>query len=185
MLAVLLLTLLPQRSLVSSAVVGLSVRSAEEQLRCYDTVESLSRELRSEVRPGPREDDELDSEARKLRQNYMPYTNKYCKERDGRTLEIRPDGCLLEPFDPVQFLAKFRGRRLIIWGDSTQRQFFTYLSARLEEFASSKANISKKTHYATVGRGCKLSSVADRHTGLQLTEPCFTVRLNHDFPSRR
>lgn len=160
----------------SAAVTGLSVTSLEEHQRCYDTVDSLSTELPLEVRAAEREASADGGERRTVSHFYIPYTNNYCKERDERTLELRPDGCLLEPFEPQMFLRMIRGRRLVIWGDSTQRQFFSYFTARLQPYAVNDVEITHKTHYAHLDRGgCEETSRPDKYTGLRLNQPCFEV----------
>eukprot|EP00873_Tetraselmis_striata_P028071 jgi/Tetstr1/448335/TSEL_035619.t1 len=176
---------LPQRA--TGMVSGLSVTSIEDSKRCYDSVLSLRTELPLVVRPFTQEAGE-DSEAiAAVRDFHMPYTTKYCKERDQRMLELRPDGCLLDPFEPAELLRLIRGRRLVVWGDSTQRQFFSYLSARLEQHALGSPNITMRAHYGLT-RGCEVLESPDRHTGVLLTRPCFeAARANwrkhcHNYP---
>lgn len=173
----------------SGEVTGLSVTSVEEAKRCYDSVASLRTEIRSEVRAVKPDDGssdefaavEISREAKNIRSFYMPYTNDYCKARDQQMLELRPEGCLLEPLDPEGFLRMIRGRRLIIWGDSTQRQFFSYFTARLEPFAVGEATVTKKTHYGKIERGgCKdFFDSRDKYKGLRLSESCFKVLFAH------
>lgn len=165
-------------SAVGGATRAGSGSDATRGLGCFGTPSSLSSELRTIVKPasGPAVDGDAATEAARLAGKHFPYSNSYCRARADRFLELRPVDCELAPFRAEPFLETIRGRRLVLWGDSVQRQFFTYLAVRLEELETSRpAELTTKAHYRRVGRGCAMRRTAHPVTGLQLNEPCFRV----------
>jgi hypothetical protein len=48
------------------------------------------------------------------------------------SLKLVPDDCELSDFEPLKLIELLRGHRLVFWGDSVTRQFFRYISLRLE-----------------------------------------------------
>jgi hypothetical protein len=67
---------------------------------------------------------------------------------------------------------------VVFWGDSVQRQFFTYLSVRLQELASSSHRITNEAHYQEVGGECRSKMYPFKETGVYMNEPCFDVKTD-------
>ena len=102
--------------------------SSDSSSLCYEGHNDLSREIRGTIRQGPALPEGF-SEEELLG---FPYAKHgYCASLKT-SLTLEPFDCDLPGFDPLELLEQIRGHRLIFWGDSIMRQFFSYVSLRLK-----------------------------------------------------
>ena len=96
---------------------------------CYGGPEDLERDIAGSVEFGPLPPGDRFPEER---MEDFPYASKLHCPTYNQSLQLVPDNCRLDVFQPELFLQQFKGRRLIFWGDSVMRQHFAYLILRLE-----------------------------------------------------
>ncbi len=113
---------------------GLAESSARSPRLCFASDKDIGREIRGSLKHVPPPDgdghfsyDDLSS---------FPYASQgHCAMLKSHAyLKLEPDDCKLPGFEPLELLEKLRGHRLVFWGDSVTRQFFSYVSLRLKRF---------------------------------------------------
>eukprot|EP00191_Tetraselmis_sp_GSL018_P019427 CAMPEP_0177579380 /NCGR_PEP_ID=MMETSP0419_2-20121207/922_1 /TAXON_ID=582737 /ORGANISM="Tetraselmis sp., Strain GSL018" /LENGTH=361 /DNA_ID=CAMNT_0019068029 /DNA_START=676 /DNA_END=1761 /DNA_ORIENTATION=- len=92
-------------------------------------------------------------------------------------LQFKADDCELPAFDPETFVHLIRGHRLVFWGDSVTRQFFFYVTLRLERYQIHESydgpGKSSKLPLADP-KVCTLKTPGD--DGLSLGTECFELQ---------
>ncbi|PIA40888.1 hypothetical protein AQUCO_02400150v1 [Aquilegia coerulea] len=119
---------------------------------------------------------------------YQPSTCPYVDEAfscqgngrpDSEYLKWRwkPDGCELPRFNATDFLEKFRGKRLMLVGDSMNRNQFESILCILREGLSDKSRMYETHGYKiTKGRGYFVFKFEDYNSTVEFVRSHFLVR---------
>ena len=109
-----------------------ATEEASETPLCYAGPADLNNQIRGQVKVGGAP---LGEPFTAVQIGKFPYASEHHCDEVSEAIKFIPDNCKLTSFEPTAFLRQITGRRLIFWGDSVTRQFFSYLSLRLHKYA--------------------------------------------------